>query len=65
MIEGVTKFSSIRANTAVFSGRYYYEVRILTAGIMQIGWCTLATPFVYDRGVGDDDTSYAYDGCRV
>ena len=65
MIEGVTKFSSIRANTAVFSGRYYYEVRIMTAGLMQIGWCTLATPFVHDRGVGDDDTSYAFDGFRV
>jgi Kip1 ubiquitination-promoting complex protein 1 len=20
---------------------------------------------MHDRGVGDDDTSYAYDGCRV
>jgi len=32
---------------------------------MQIGWCTLATPFTSDRGVGDDETSYAYDGFRV
>lgn len=32
---------------------------------MQIGWCTLATPFVHDKGVGDDPTSYAYDGNRV
>ncbi len=65
MIEGVSRFSSIRANTAVFSGRYYYEVKIFTDGIMQIGWCTLATPFLHDRGVGDDPTSYAYDGNRV
>lgn len=65
MIEGVSRFSSIRANTAVFSGRYYYEIKIMTDGIMQIGWCTLATPFVHDRGVGDDSTSYAYDGNRV
>jgi Kip1 ubiquitination-promoting complex protein 1 len=32
---------------------------------MQIGWCTLATPFLHDNGVGDDPTSYAYDGNRV
>ena len=32
---------------------------------MQIGWCTLATPFTADSGVGDDETSYAYDGLRV
>jgi len=40
-------------------------VRLLTDGLMQIGWCTLATPFSSDRGVGDDDTSYAYDGFRM
>jgi hypothetical protein len=64
-VEGVSQFSSIRANTAVFKGRYYFEVRIMTAGLMQIGWCTLATPFIADKGVGDDETSYAYDGFRV
>lgn len=32
---------------------------------MQLGWCTFATPFTHDRGVGDDDTSYAYDGYRI
>jgi Kip1 ubiquitination-promoting complex protein 1 len=32
---------------------------------MQIGWCTLATPLMTDRGVGDDETSFAYDGFRV
>lgn len=31
---------------------------------MQIGWCTLATPFMAENGVGDDETSYAYDGFR-
>jgi len=64
-IEGVSSFCSIRSNTAVFKGRFYFEVRILTAGLMQIGWCTLATPFTSDKGVGYDDTSYAYDGLRV
>ena len=64
-IEAISQFSSIRANTAVFSGRYYYEVKLLTAGLMQVGWCTLATPFNLENGVGDDDTSYAYDGFRI
>ena len=32
---------------------------------MQIGWCTLATPFTDGNGVGDDETSYAYDGFRL
>jgi Kip1 ubiquitination-promoting complex protein 1 len=32
---------------------------------MQIGWCTFATPFTHESGVGDNETSYAYDGYRV
>ena len=31
---------------------------------MQVGWCTLATPFMAENGVGDDESSYAYDGYR-
>jgi Kip1 ubiquitination-promoting complex protein 1 len=64
-IESITPFSSIRANTAVFSGRYYYEARLMTSGLVQLGWCTLATPFGPEYGVGDDETSYAYDGLRI
>ncbi len=32
---------------------------------MQIGWSTLMTPFTEHNGVGDDETSFAYDGHRV
>ena len=32
---------------------------------MQIGWCTLATPFNHENGVGDDASSFSYDGLRV
>lgn len=64
-IESTSNFSSIRANTAVFSGKYYYEIKLLSSGLMQFGWCTLATPFMMDNGVGDDETSYAYDGFRI
>lgn len=64
-VEATSNFVSIRANTGVFSGRYYYEVQLKTNGLMQIGWSTLQTPFSFQRGVGDDVTSYAYDGHRI
>lgn len=32
---------------------------------MQVGWCTLATPFSSEHGVGDDENSYAIDGYRI
>lgn len=44
-VEAISSFASIRANTGVFSGRYYYEVQLKTSGLMQIGWSTLQTPF--------------------
>lgn len=65
-VECMSAFASIRANTAVFKGKYYYELRIIRqAGLMQLGWCTLSTPFSREASVGDDETSYAYDGHRV
>lgn len=64
-IESKSSFASIRANTAVFAGKYYYEVRLMTSGLMQIGWCTIGTPFNANSGVGDDESSYAYDGNRI
>ena len=64
-VEATSKFVSIRANTGVFSGKYYYEVQLKTCGIMQLGWSTMQTPFNFSRGVGDDNTSYAYDGKRI
>ncbi len=36
----------------------------MTSGVMQIGWSTLQTSFTNSEGVGDDHTSYAYDGFR-
>jgi Kip1 ubiquitination-promoting complex protein 1 len=63
-IEAQSNWVSIRANTAVFADRYYYEVQILTPGVMQIGWCTLQTQFSQHEGVGDSECSYAFDGYR-
>lgn len=53
-VEATSGFASIRANTGVFKGRYFYEVVLRTNGLMQIGWCTLQTTFNSQRGVGDD-----------
>mmetsp|Transcript_3402 Transcript_3402/g.2367 ORF Transcript_3402/g.2367 Transcript_3402/m.2367 type:complete len:118 (-) Transcript_3402:1230-1583(-) len=42
-VEALSRFATIRANTAVFAGKYYYEVRMMSGGLAQIGWCTLAS----------------------
>ena len=33
-VEAISSYCSIRANTAVFSGRYYFEVLLKTNGLM-------------------------------
>uniref|UniRef100_A0A4W4F8L0 E3 ubiquitin-protein ligase RNF123 n=1 Tax=Electrophorus electricus TaxID=8005 RepID=A0A4W4F8L0_ELEEL len=62
---GHSNFSSIRATTCVFKGKWEYEVLISSQGLMQIGWCTLNCRFNQEEGVGDTPDSYAYDGNRV
>ena len=57
-------FQSIAANNCIISGKWCYEVTILTNGLFQIGFCQLNTPFTRHAGVGDDKTSYAFDGYR-
>lgn len=64
-LESHSNFSSSRADVAVWSGRWMYEVTLCTAGIQQIGWATLQCPFTNEEGVGDAPDSYAYDGKRV
>ncbi|KAL6069553.1 Ryanodine receptor 44F [Balamuthia mandrillaris] len=60
------QFESVKANTKVKSGKWYYEVKLQTNGLMQIGWCTPSfSPNASEgNGVGDDDKSWAYDGSR-
>ena len=45
----------------------YYEVELLSGGLVQLGWATAA--FTVDGeqgdGVGDTTTSWAYDGRLV
>uniref|UniRef100_A0A672N3D8 Ring finger protein 123 n=1 Tax=Sinocyclocheilus grahami TaxID=75366 RepID=A0A672N3D8_SINGR len=62
---GHSNFSSIRATTCAYKGKWVYEVLISSQGLMQIGWCTLNCRFNQEEGVGDTPDSYAYDGNRV
>lgn len=62
---GHSNFSSIRATTCVYKGKWAYEVLVSSQGLMQIGWCTLNCRFNQEEGVGDTPDSYAYDGNRV
>ena len=64
-VESLANFSSFRAIACVFTGKWMYEVTVLTSGIQQIGWATLQCPFTPEEGVGDAPDSYAYDGKRV
>ena len=59
-------FESVRCTFHVNSGAWYYEVLILTDGVMQIGWATKQSKFLNHEGygIGDDQYSIAYDGCR-
>jgi hypothetical protein len=59
-------FESVRCTAQADSGVWYYEVRIITPGVMQIGWATKNSNFLNHEGygIGDDKYSLAYDGCR-
>lgn len=59
-------FESVRSTYSVKSGRWFYEVILLTSGVMQIGWATRESKFLSHEGygIGDDSFSIAFDGCR-
>ncbi|XP_028392377.1 RING finger and SPRY domain-containing protein 1-like [Dendronephthya gigantea] len=59
-------FESVRSTFSVSSGTWYYEVILLTSGVMQIGWATKESRFLSHEGygIGDDINSIAFDGCR-
>lgn len=95
-----SSFESVRCTFCVDSGVWYYEVTVITSGVMQIGWATkdskflnhvricIASPGHFSScltyicsamsrlsiscacvlqegyGIGDDEYSCAYDGCR-
>lgn len=61
-----SSFESVRCTFQVDSGCWYYEVLIITPGVMQIGWATKNSKFLNHEGygIGDDEYSLAIDGCR-
>jgi len=61
-----SSFESVRCTFSVNTGCWYYEVLIITSGVMQIGWATKQSKFLNHEGygIGDDEYSQAYDGCR-
>ncbi|VDD90977.1 unnamed protein product [Enterobius vermicularis] len=61
-----SSFESVRCTFEATEGRWYYEALILTSGVMQIGFATKRSRFCNHEGygIGDDDCSLAYDGCR-
>lgn len=50
----------------VSQGKWYYEVKVISAGCVQVGWATTSYKGDADggQGVGDDSESWAYDGWR-
>eukprot|EP00029_Vermamoeba_vermiformis_P012375 TRINITY_DN718_c0_g1_i2.p1 TRINITY_DN718_c0_g1~~TRINITY_DN718_c0_g1_i2.p1 ORF type:complete len:881 (+),score=91.65 TRINITY_DN718_c0_g1_i2:685-3327(+) len=58
----IETFETIAANVAVTKGKWYYEVKLYTDGIMQIGWATRKTLDKCMRPEGEgrvgDDFSY-------
>eukprot|EP00088_Acartia_fossae_P005691 TRINITY_DN1256_c0_g1_i3.p1 TRINITY_DN1256_c0_g1~~TRINITY_DN1256_c0_g1_i3.p1 ORF type:complete len:525 (+),score=95.06 TRINITY_DN1256_c0_g1_i3:1796-3370(+) len=61
-----SSFESVRGTGQANQGAWYYEALLLTGGVMQIGWATKRSKFLnYEGfGIGDDEFSQAYDGCR-
>ncbi len=61
-----SSFESVRCTFCVDAGTWYYEVRVITDGVMQIGWATKNSKFLNQEGygIGDDEFSFSYDGCR-
>ena len=66
-VEGYGSFSTaVVDGCQLGQGKWYYEVAVLTAGLVQIGWADHSFQLSCDStdGVGDDEHSYAYDGSR-
>ncbi|VDN52749.1 unnamed protein product [Dracunculus medinensis] len=61
-----SSFESVRCTFEAVDGVWFYEALILTAGVMQIGFATKQSRFCNHEGygIGDDEYSLAYDGCR-
>lgn len=64
-LQGDSNFPTAKSNNCFFKGKWFYEVRIITNGLFQIGWAKYNTKTSNTMGVGDDYGSYACDGYRM
>ncbi|RHY55188.1 hypothetical protein DYB30_001880 [Aphanomyces astaci] len=66
-IEGLSNFGSISAvGVSLYRGKWFYEVEVVTSGLIQIGWIDGYFQGSSDQGegVGDHAHSWSYDGNR-
>ncbi|TYZ61267.1 hypothetical protein PybrP1_009568 [[Pythium] brassicae (nom. inval.)] len=66
-VEGLSNFGSISTTgVALFQGQWFYEVEVVTSGLIQIGWIDGYFQGSSDQGegVGDHAHSWSYDGNR-
>ena len=66
-VEGLSNFGSVSAvNVSLTSGVWYYEIQLITSGLIQIGWIDGHFQASSDQGegVGDHVHSWSYDGNR-
>jgi len=67
ILKGNGNFATVRlGHIELRRGVWYYEVTLLTEGLMQIGWAQtgFSSNSESGDGVGDDDQSWSYDGYR-
>ncbi|KAG1690342.1 hypothetical protein DVH05_028222 [Phytophthora capsici] len=66
-IEGLSNFGSISTvGVSLFRGNWFYEVEVVTSGLIQVGWIDGYFQGSSDQGegVGDHAHSWSYDGNR-
>ncbi|GLD91660.1 hypothetical protein PINS_up000193 [Pythium insidiosum] len=66
-IEGLSNFGSVSTiGVSLFGGKWFYEVEVVTSGLIQIGWIDSVFQGSSDQGegVGDHSHSWSYDGNR-
>ncbi|KAF0689632.1 Aste57867_18931 [Aphanomyces stellatus] len=67
IVEGRGTFGTATVfGCALHAGTWYYEVELVTDGVIQLGWADASFEADDDEGdgVGDHVASWAYDGCR-
>ncbi|CAH0489393.1 unnamed protein product [Peronospora farinosa] len=66
-VEGLSNFGSISTvGVSLFEGKWFYEVEVVTSGLIQVGWIDGYFQGSSDQGegVGDHAHSWSYDGNR-